>query len=168
MPGPSANITSIDALRDFRQTLRQYELAVRDVLDCLGVEVNRGVDWVIHDRARFWPAETKRAEQAVAAARTELELSKLASLKNEQKSCLQEKKNLELAVARQRYCEDRTREVKRWWHLVDHAAQEHQGKIARLIHYLDTDIPRALAAIDRMIRALEQYAEQRKTTPRTN
>jgi hypothetical protein len=160
MKGSTANVTSIDALRDFRVALRDYELAVRDVLDCLGVEVSRGVDWVTHDRSQYWPRQSRRAEQKLATARGELEMAQLASLKNENRSCLQEKKNVELATARLRHCEDQIRLVKRWRHLAEHGSQEHKGKVARLIHYLDSDIPRALAALDRMISSLEQYSER--------
>ncbi len=162
----SAHVTSLQALREFRVALKRYELSIRSALESLGVEVQRASDWVSHDRPRYWLWQGRRAEERVAAARTELELCKLASLKNEKRDCLQEKKNLERATARLRHCEERLKASRQWQHQMDHHAEESQGKIARLTHYLDHDIPLALAALDRKITALEKYAEP-AAVPRT-
>lgn len=154
-----AHVTSLEALRGFRSALKRYETEVRQILENLGIEVQRAVDWIDNDRTPYWPAQAKRADEMLAAARTELELCKLAALKEENRSCLQEKKNLERAVARLRLCEEKAKVVRLWRHRIDHESTEFRGKVARLIHYLDRDIPRALAALDRMIDALQKYTE---------
>jgi hypothetical protein len=154
-----AHVTSIEALRAFRRALKLYEQATRDSLGTLTAEMRRAVNWISDDRTRYWPAQQRKAEELVAAARTDLELCRMASLKNEQRSCIQEKKNLERAIARQRHCEKQVQNVGQWRHTVEHQADETTGKMARLTHYLDTDIPKAIATLDRMIDALEKYTQ---------
>ena len=131
----------------------------------MGIEVQRGVDWVSEDQARYWPLQGRRAEEQLATARTELELCQSASLKDEKRSCYQERKHLEQAIARLRHCEAQVRVVKHWKHLVAHEAEEFRGRISRLVYYLDTVVPQALAALDRMIAALEKYAESPRPSP---
>lgn len=157
-----AHVTSIQALRDFRQALLRYEHAMRDTVAVQRSEIRRALDWVEHDRAQYWPAQWRKAEDQVALARSELELCKMASLKNEQRSCLDEKKQLERAVARQRLCEARVKDVRKWRQQMEHSSEEFETKLTRLEGFVERELPRAIAALDRMILSLEKYAEERK------
>lgn len=155
----SANVTSLQALVAFRGELRRYEQAMRQILEEQGVEVQRASDYVELDRTEYWPRERKRAEDLVAAARSALERCKLAALQNERKSCYEEKQDLEAALARQHHCEYQVRQLRHWRNLMRHQHEEYRTKTARLTHYLDTDLPQALATLDRIIAALEKYGQ---------
>lgn len=157
----NAKVTSVDAIRDFQQRLRRYQEVVEEICESLGVETHRACDWIEHDRTKYWPNQWRKAENAVVAARNDLELAKLAAMQNENKSCIDEKKAVDRAVDRQSLCEDKMRLVKHWRSVMRHQAEEFRGKLARLRHYCDVDIPRALAAIDRILRALDKYTESR-------
>jgi hypothetical protein len=149
----------LDAIREFQRELVRYQEAVREVVESLGAEARRAGEWIEQDRVRYWPREVRKAEERVVTARAELERSKMAAMSHEHKSCLDEKKLVEAAIAQLRRCEQKVREAREWNHKVRHATQVFSGKIARLVHYLDVDLPQALAALDRILRALEQYSE---------
>lgn len=137
---------------------------MRQIVETLTGESQRAQDWIEHDRTRYWPNQMKKSENLVAAARGDLERCKLNAMKDEKRSCVEEQKNVERAVARLRHCEQQVRVVRQWRHLIRHHGDEFAGKVARLAHYLDTDMPRAIAAMDRIIRALETYTETQSSS----
>lgn len=160
---PKAHVTSIDAVHQFRAELRRYEEKVRDTLDQMLKEAQRAVDWVESDRGRYWPSEMRKAENRLASARSDLERAKLAKRSNESKDCYDEQLFVDRAKSRLRLSEDKIRVVRHWRHLLRQNADELEGKLARLTQYLEVDLPKALASLDRMTRALDKYAEMRSS-----
>ncbi len=83
----------------------------------------------------------------------------MAALEGQHKACLDEKKAVEQAVNRLRMCEEKVRVTRHWRDQMRHKSEEFSGKLARLQNYLDNDLPRAQAALGRVISALEKYTE---------
>jgi hypothetical protein len=156
---PNAKVTSVDAIRDFQQRLRRYQEVVQEICESLGVETNRASDWIEHDRSQYWPNQWRRSENAVVAARNDLDLAKLAAMQNEHKSCIDEKKAVDHAVQRQRLCEDKMRLIKHWRTVMQHHTEEFRGKLSKLRRYCEVDLPRATASLDRILRSLDKYTE---------
>ena len=159
-----ARVTSIEAIHQFRAELRRYEEKVRDTLEQLLHESRRAIEWVEGDRSSYWPNEMRKSENRLASARNDLERAKMSKLSDESKDCYDEQKLVELCQMRLRLSEDKIKVVRRWRHLMRHHADELDGKLARLTQYLEADLPKAMAALDRMTRALDKYAEVRQTT----
>jgi hypothetical protein len=155
----AANVTSLDALRQFERELKRYENSVRSILESLSGQAQRAQTWIEHDRTRYWPRETMKAEDRIAEARADLQRAKMAAIEGQHKSCLDEKKAVERAVNRLRLCEEKVRVTKHWRNQMRYKSEEFSGKMARLQNYLDNDLPRAQAAIGRKIAALEKYSE---------
>jgi predicted nucleic acid-binding Zn-ribbon protein len=160
----SAHVSSLQALVKFRAELLRFEQAVRQILDEQSLEVQKASDYVEHDRTHYWPRALKQAEDKVVAAREALSRSKLATLDNENKSHYQEKEVLEKAVTRQRHCEHQLRQLRHWRIVMRKQTEDYQTRRARLVHYLDTDIPKAVAALERILQVLEKYAELNPNT----
>ena len=53
--------------------------------------------------------------------------------------------------------EEKAEAVKRWSRAVDQAVLKYKSGASRLAHWLETDVPKALAVLGRMARALEAY-----------
>ena len=53
--------------------------------------------------------------------------------------------------------------VRAWRRKLQHEFEEFRGKIGRLHHVADVEIDRAIAALDRILRALDGYIE--RSTP---
>jgi hypothetical protein len=153
----SANITSTDAVRAFQLALERYEADVRDSVSQMELELRRAVDWIEHDRAQYWPHQVRKASDAVAAARIDLERKELAIRPEDKRSCYDAKLALEQAQRRLRTAEEKVRTVRKWRVEIHHKAEEFAGELAKLTNYLDAEFPRALAALERMAAALDKY-----------
>jgi hypothetical protein len=94
------------------------------------------------------------------AAHNNLQLAKAAAMRDEHKSCIDEKKAVDRARQRQELCDEKIRLVKHWRIKLRHQTQEFHGKLARLRHQTEVDLPRALAVLDRILRALDKYSER--------
>ncbi|MEO8498339.1 MAG: hypothetical protein ABI614_25025 [Planctomycetota bacterium] len=154
----AANVTSIDAVRGFRVALVKFEENARDAVTCLQLEIRRAVNWIEVDRRRYWPEQVKKASEGMSQARNALERCQLKYGSEEAPSCYEQKKDLERAKRRLRYCEDQVRNVKRWTQIIRQELTQFDGQMAHMTTCIDTDLPRAIVAITNMINALERYA----------
>ena len=155
----SANVTSIDAVRAFRAALVKFEENARDAVTCLQLEIRRAVTWIEVDRRRYWPEQVKQASEELAEARNALERCQLKYGSEAAPSCYEQKKDYERAKRRLRYCEDQVRKVKQWTQIIRQELTQFNGQMAQMTTCIDTDLPRAIAAIGNMLNALERYAQ---------
>jgi hypothetical protein len=153
-------VTSIDALRHFKVALEEFQAEARDAVTQLLLEMRRGVDWIEHDRTRYWPRAMQQASDAVIEARNNLERAELALRAEDKRSCYELKLALEKAKRRLRLTEDKVRAVRRWRIAVQRQADDFHGHLSKLANCLDMDLPRALAALERMAVALDRYSER--------
>jgi len=155
-----AQITSTDAVRQFKRALDEFQGEAREAVTQLLLEMRRAVDWIEHDRARYWPREMQRASDALLQARHDLERCEMSLRPEDKRSCYEQKIAVEKAKRRMRLTEDKVRAVRRWRFAVRREADDFQGRLAKLVSYLDMDIPRAVAALERMAAALDRYTER--------
>jgi hypothetical protein len=152
-----ANITSTDAVRAFKLAMERYEAEVRDIAVQLHLEVRRAIDWIEHDRTLYWPNQMRKASDALAAARAELERQELAIRQSDKRSATDAKIAFEAARRRLRLTEEKVRAVRKWRVAAKREADDFLGEVARLTNYLDGEFPRAVAALERMAGALDKY-----------
>ncbi|HUG69477.1 MAG TPA: hypothetical protein VMM76_17125 [Pirellulaceae bacterium] len=154
----SANVTSIDALHAFRAALVKFEENARDSITTLELEIRRAVHWIEVDRKRYWAAQVKQASEEAAQARNALERCQLKYGADQAPSCYEQKQNYEQAKRRLRYCEDQVRKVKQWMQTIRHELTVFDGQVAQMRLSVDSELPRAIAAIGNLLNALERYA----------
>ncbi len=154
-----AKVTSIDALREFRAVLTIYQDAMRDASEMLALECRRGVSWV-EERPNYWQTKVRRLEEEMLAAKQALEQCMCRHVGDTPASCIDEKK----AIARIKIkLDDAHRKVKiaRAWKVnIDKESGEFETRIHHLNDYADIDLPKAMAALERMITALDKYASK--------
>jgi len=155
-----AQITSIDAVRHFKLALEEFQTEAREAVTQLLLEMRRGVDWIEHDRTRYWPRAMQRASDAVIEARNNLERAELSLRPEDKRSCYELKIALDKAKRRLRLTEDKVRAVRRWRIAVHREADDFHGHLSKFANCLDMDLPRALAALERMAVALDRYTER--------
>ncbi len=158
--GKSAHLTSIDAVRDFRTALSDYEHDMRESVTQLLRELQRALDWVEHDRATYWPGQVRRASDAVLRARQDLERCEMAMRAEDRRSCHEQRLALEQARQRLRLAEQKTRLLRQWRVAVGQEADKVRGRLLKMMDFLDTDFPRGLASLGRILAALERYTER--------
>jgi hypothetical protein len=154
----SANIHSIDSLRELRSAMVQFGGNAREAIVMLTLESRKAVQWLLHDRAHYWPEQTRKAQEWVVHARNDLERCQLHYGSDEAPSCFDQKKALEKAKRRLKLCEEKTKAVKKWAHAIREELEDFEGEMGKLSNWLEVDLPRAIAALERMLRALDKYA----------
>jgi hypothetical protein len=159
------NVWSIAALRRFQAALREYADAVEDVQTNLQMESQRTVDWIQQDRTAYWPRELRLAEETLNESLNQLELKQLTLDGRDAPSCSEERNAVHRARQRVRYAQERLARTRQLGPLVQHHAEEYRGVLAKLLHIAESEVPRAVAALDRMATALETYAAQATPSP---
>lgn len=153
-----AKVTSTDAVQRMSAALDCYKEETTNALENLQMEVRRAVDWLRHDRKKFWDYEVRRGFERVAEARGELERRlTFHSIGDYQPACRDEKIALEQAKRKLRVAEEKVEVVRRWSRAVEHELTEYTGAVNQLTSWLQADQPRAMAELKRMLAALESY-----------
>jgi len=156
---PDARITDVAALADFRAALAEFALAASQALTDIQLELRRGLDWITNDRGVHWQSEVRRSADLVARAKDELVHSRTYKKVGDfTPSCIEEKKAVEMAKRRLEHAEQKVQAVRHWTLAARRAVDEFQGPVQQLMGMIDGDIPRAVALLERMSIALEQYS----------
>ena len=153
-----ADIKSIDTLSLVKLALISYAHASSQALADIEIEGQRGIDWITVDRAAYWKAELRRAADGVNQAIKDLEHCRAyKKVGDNAPSCAEEKKNLEKARKRLQKTEEKLELVKRWTPVVLQQYRETCVRLVRFREVIDVDCPRAIARIEQMLTALENY-----------
>jgi hypothetical protein len=141
----------------------QFDAAARDALVQILLEARRPLEWLEHDRAQYWPREVRKAADAVAEARLALDRCQISISGDDQRSCYDERKALEKARRRLALAEEKVGAVRRWRVEMSQELEAFDVEASKLQHFLEFDLSRAMAVLDRMAESLDQYLEQPRT-----
>ena len=155
----SANVHSIDAIRDLRAALIKFQHEGKSCLDGLATEVQRIVQWIEHDRPAYWKSQVRRGFDQVAEARSALQTCQMRSVVGRRPSCIEEKQNYNKARRRLEHCEAQIQLTKKWATKIHHELDEFRGRMGGPQRMLEGDIPRICAILEKQLLALESYAE---------
>jgi hypothetical protein len=156
--GRFARVTSIGVLQTTAAALQRFRGEGAGVLEDLEIEVRRAAEWIHHDRKDYWAHELRRSQDAVSEARILLQQARLSRrTEGHEPACVDEQRALDRAKRRLATAEEKVQAVKQWTVAIDRAVDEFQRNRARFATWLDTDLPRAVAALDRMSQSLESY-----------
>jgi hypothetical protein len=154
---PSANVASIDAIRTFRAALIRFAEEVAETLVLLDLEINRGKDHIEHDRMAYWPQQVRNAWDEIATARVALHQRRAVSVAGHRPACDEEKKDLANAQQRLQLAQDKVEVVRNWCRKLNQEIEEYQGRVGHFQRLTEFELPRAVAALDQMLGALDAY-----------
>lgn len=153
-----ADIKSVDTLAFVKEAVIAYAHESGQALADIEIEGQRGIDYITVDRAGYWKAEIRRAAEAVNQAIKDLEYCKAyKKVGDNTPSCIEEKKALEKARKRLARAEEKAELVRRWTPVVLQQFREACVRLVRFREVIDVDCPRAIASLERKLRALEDY-----------
>ncbi len=152
-----AEVHSIDALKDFRTALALYSEETLSALGAVEAEVRRTGQWLQQERPYYWQEQIKRRREQVAAAKAEVFRRRLQKTPEHSPSLSEPMEILRRAEASLQDAEKRLLLVRKWQPMFHHAVLEYHGSIQRIKDLAASDVPRAVAALTRMIDALEAY-----------
>lgn len=151
------DVQAIDVIREFRAHLVGFGDDARNALAATDMEISRMVDWLTNDRRLYWQAEIRRRREELSAAKTELFRKRTSQMFGHEASLVEQREKMRLATLKLEEAEGKLERVKRWVQPLQQAIMEYRGRSRPLADMLDSDLENALALLDRMIGALEEY-----------
>ena len=161
--GQSANVTSVDAIRQFAAAVIAFQEEARLCLTMLDSQLRQILFWLERDRPGFWKREIENCLRDIADARVRLHQCRMRRMGDFRPSCIEEVKDLEAAQKAMEFGQKQIPNVKRWNIEAAHEGNEYHGRAAQLVQSLEREIPRLLAILAFTIDRLDAYAAV--TTP---
>jgi hypothetical protein len=153
-----ADIKSIDTLSFVKVAFVAFAHEANQAVSEIEIQGQRAVDWITVDRAAFWKAEIRRRSDVVNKAIKDLEHCRtFKKVGDNTPSCVEEKKALDKARKSLETAERKAEAVRRWTPVVQQQFRETCVRLVRFREVIDVDCPRAMAQIEKMLKALDAY-----------
>lgn len=154
----SADVRSIDALRDWYGSLTTYGETLSEAMAGVELEIRRSFDWLSEQLGR-WQRAVRECEEEVTQAKAELAARKFTDWSGREPDTTVQEKALRAAKARLEYAQDQVERARSWIVRLPKAIDEvYRGPAHRLVTFLEVDLPRGLASLSRRLASLESYA----------
>jgi hypothetical protein len=155
-----ADVKSIDILAFLKGAFASFAHETGQAVAEVEIQGQRAVDWITVDRAAHWKAEVRRMNEVVNKAIKDLEHCRtFKKVGDNTPSCIEEKKALDKARQRLARAEEKAEAVRRWTPVVQQQFREAGVRLVRFREVIDVDCPRAMAQLERMLKALDAYRE---------
>jgi hypothetical protein len=155
-----ADVKSIDTLAFVKTAFASFGHETGQALAEIEMQGQRAVEYICVDRAAYWKAEIRRMSDLVNKAIKDLEHCRtFKKVGDNTPSCVEEKKALEKARQRLQRAEQKAEAVRRWTPVVQQQFRETCVRLVRFRDVIDVDCPRAMAQLDKMLRALDAYRQ---------
>jgi hypothetical protein len=153
----SARVTSIDALRDWKEAVCVFKDDAAEALCANELEIRRFFDW-LDQQTKYWQNEVRRREDLVVQARNALVRKKMmVTPAGREPDTIEEEKALRRAKAMLAAAEEKLETARKIVPVVRRAVEEYEAPARRLSGMLDSDVPQALALLGQKLDALDAY-----------
>jgi hypothetical protein len=166
----SANVRSTQTLTDFKNSLCNFGEEARNALSGVEMELRRVRDWLERDQLGYWQAQVKRRQEQMMQARADLHKRKISQQGSDAVSDSEQKEALRDAQRRLRVAEEKVDLIKKKLiPYLHHEIAEYHSHSQPLGDHLSGGFERSIAAMEKMIGALESYLALRvPTAPRSD
>lgn len=154
----NADVRSIDAVRDWHAALTTYGDSLSEAMAGVEMEIRRGFDWLA-DQLGQWQRAVRQCEEEVVQAKAELAARKFVGFDGRMPDTTVHEKALRAAKARLEHAEDQVARIRAWVGRLPKVIEEvYRGPAHRLVLFVEGDLRKGLAGLDRRLAALESYA----------
>jgi hypothetical protein len=162
----SANVLSIQTLKDFKVAMINFAEDARNSLSGCDMELRRMRDWLERDQLGYWQSQIKKREEQLMQARADLHKRKISQQGSDAVSDAEQKENLREAQRRLRVAEEKYASIKRLIPFLHHAIDEYHSHSQPLGDHLAGGFEKSLFTMEKMIQSLQAYlALQAPTAP---
>ncbi|MBA4018321.1 MAG: hypothetical protein C0483_14235 [Pirellula sp.] len=152
-----ARVGSLDVFQDVRSAYAKFGDSGRNAIIAVDLEIRRMLDWLEKDQVGFWKGEIRRREEKLNEAKTALHRKRITATFGNVAADSEEILMVRRAQAKLEHAEAKLKDVKQWYLTVEQEVSEYRGPSQQLANVLDSGVPRALGALDRMVETLESY-----------
>lgn len=154
----TARIESLQRLAEFRTALCIFAERVRAALNEAEADVQRTGHWLHLEKQSDWKQALRHRQEDLTRARLELKKKQMENRAlGIRSSCVEERQAL--ARAQERFDEAETKQAatRRWIRQLEQEGFSFKSAVQNLAQMIETDLPGALAQLDGMLRALDDY-----------
>jgi len=151
-----ANVTSVEAIKEFRSSLIVYMSKARPALEEVSAEVLRTRLWLQDTQRPYWEGQIKRRSKILEEAQQALFGARLGDLREptsaETAAVTRAKRSLEEA-------EGKLRMTKLWSRDFDNRVEPLAKQLEKLHNILSIDLTKAIASLGETAKTLDAYSE---------
>ncbi|HWY31565.1 MAG TPA: hypothetical protein VNX46_12465 [Candidatus Acidoferrum sp.] len=159
---PAAQITSVEAIENFRARLIVYLGQMRPLLDEINHEAKQTKLWIQNDQQRYWRDQMRLRYRKLEESRGELFAARLSSFQEASSLHYMAVQRAQRAVTE---AEEKLGVIKKWNLELEDTAAPFTRQIELLQGFLTADMGRAVTFLDQVLEALAAYREVAR--PRT-
>lgn len=149
-----AQITSVEAIESFRSKLIVFLGHARPLLDEIASEMARARLWLQNDQRTFWEQQLRARARRLEEAKQELFNAKLSQFNDSTALSLMAVQRTQRATQE---AEAKLGVLKRWDRELENRATPLMKQTEQLQGFLATDMARAVAYLDQVLKALDAY-----------
>jgi hypothetical protein len=153
----SANVLSVQTLKDFKIAMCNFAEDARNSLSGVDMELRRMRDWLERDQLGYWQSQIKKRQEDLMQARADLHKRKISQQGSDAVSDAEQKEALRDATRRLRVAEEQLAKVKRLVPVLHHAIDEYHSHSQPLGDHLSGGFEKSLFTLEKMIGSLEAY-----------
>jgi hypothetical protein len=150
-----AKITSLDAIKSFRDALIIYLSKARPTVEEVSADIKRTKNWMEYEQKMFWEGQRKRIAKELEEAQAALFSAKMSNLREpsvaEQMAVVHTKRALV-------HAEGKLKMIKYWDREFPNQSEPLEKQVEKLQSIFATDMAKAVAYLTQMIITLEEYA----------
>jgi hypothetical protein len=153
-----AQVTSVEAIEAFRSALVIAMSKMRPALEEMSNEVLRARQWLQNDQRRLWENEMKMRTKKLERARAEMfsvSMSKMQEVSSAQQLLLHRAEQA---------CEEAEKKLtmlKKWDRELENRSEPLVKQVDQFQSFVTSEMPKAIAYLNQVIRALEAYTDVR-------
>jgi hypothetical protein len=154
----SAQVRSTEALIALRGGIIAFRERALAAVGSLRQETQRTVRWLEQEQPHYWQHQERIGYDRVASCRVAYDTCRMRTIAGHRSACIEEQVALRRAKTRLEYVQQQREVVRRWSAIAGDQANEFFGKMNPLERMLEHDVVQMIAAVDRMVQAIEAYA----------
>jgi hypothetical protein len=151
-----ANVTSVEAIKEFRSNLIVYVSKARPALEEVDAEVLRLKLWLQDTQRPYWEAQVKRRAKVLEEAQQALFSARLGNLRDPTSAEMAAVTKAKHALAE---AEAKLRITKLWTRDFDNRVDPLAKQLDKLHNILSIDVGKAIASLTETVRSLDAYSE---------
>ena len=152
----SADVKSIDALKDAKAALAEFRNVARIALAEAFSDVQRPHSWLQGDRRTWWQAEVRRRQEKVNQAKSDLYRAQLAAM-DDRPSCIEQRKQLQRSERALEEAHRKVELVRKWTRVLDREMLLFRGKCQPIARAVDGDLAKGEARLEVLLDDLDAY-----------
>ena len=156
----SAHITDVEAIANFLVALRRFQDESLTAIAMLNQQVARALQFFDHDLPGQWKRQVRHCYDDISEARVRLETRRNRTVGGQRPACIEEQQDLAKAKKKLEETEEKVELTRRWAINLHQESDEFRGRSGRCKYYLENDLQKTIALLERTLSSVEKYLDR--------